>query len=260
MRTALLDQAVVFAALLALCTCVQGSHLCPSSLDCARARRHFCLPGGSHCGPCLNPLVENSHGRCVIKRRHTRHSSQFIKGKVNTYQELDEEIDFLSTIISEQRMESVVPAPPFQDVKSKQLSKPSGESLTEQPASQSVSFSSTPPSTTINHTPALLSNPINLPHPSADRVLIIMSSVFVVAGSLALIIAGSCWVSLGTRIWPTEPRCTTTSTRSSRCSPWRSTGMSQNFLTQEHRQMRRMRMEISLCMSVLDWHQRVKWR
>jgi len=28
--------------------------------------------------------------------------------------------------------------------------------------------------------------------------------------------------SLGTRIWLTEPRCTTTSTRSSRCSPWRS--------------------------------------
>ncbi|XP_075324262.1 neural proliferation differentiation and control protein 1 isoform X2 [Odontesthes bonariensis] len=196
MRAPLLDRAVLFAALLALGTCLQGSHPCPHSLDCARARRHFCLPGSSHCGPCLSHLVENSHGRCVIKKRHAHHSSQFIKGKVNTYQELDEEIDFLSTIINEQRMESVVPAPPFQDVKSKQLDKPSRESLTEQPASQSVSFSSTPPSTTTNHTPALLSNPIILPHPSTDHVLIIMSSVFVVAGSLALIIAGSCWVRL----------------------------------------------------------------
>lgn len=32
------------------------------------------------------------------------------------------------------------------------------------------------------------------------------------------------------------------------------TGMSQRFLTQEHQQMRRMRMEISPCMSVLGWH------
>lgn len=30
------------------------------------------------------------------------------------------------------------------------------------------------------------------------------------------------WSSPGTRSWPTVPRCTTTSTRSSRCSPWRS--------------------------------------
>uniref|UniRef100_A0A672YKR2 Neural proliferation, differentiation and control, 1b n=1 Tax=Sphaeramia orbicularis TaxID=375764 RepID=A0A672YKR2_9TELE len=57
-----------------------GSHLCPRSLDCARAGRHFCQQGSSHCGPCLRPLVENSHGRCVIKRRHLSHSTQSAKG------------------------------------------------------------------------------------------------------------------------------------------------------------------------------------
>uniref|UniRef100_A0A8D3CYR5 Neural proliferation, differentiation and control, 1b n=1 Tax=Scophthalmus maximus TaxID=52904 RepID=A0A8D3CYR5_SCOMX len=57
-----------------------GSHLCPRSLDCARAGRHFCRPGSSHCGPCLRPLVENSHGRCVVKRRRAPHAAQFVKG------------------------------------------------------------------------------------------------------------------------------------------------------------------------------------
>lgn len=58
-----------------------GSHLCPRSLDCARAGRHFCLPGSSHCGACLRPLVENSHGRCVVRRRHAPHATQSTKGE-----------------------------------------------------------------------------------------------------------------------------------------------------------------------------------
>lgn len=58
-----------------------GSHLCPRSLDCARAGRHFCQPGSSHCGPCLHPLVENSHGHCVVKRRQAPQSAQASKGK-----------------------------------------------------------------------------------------------------------------------------------------------------------------------------------
>uniref|UniRef100_A0A3Q3W4U7 Neural proliferation, differentiation and control, 1b n=1 Tax=Mola mola TaxID=94237 RepID=A0A3Q3W4U7_MOLML len=48
------------------------SPLCPRSLDCARAGRHFCKPGSSHCGRCLHALVENSHGRCVV-RKSNRH-------------------------------------------------------------------------------------------------------------------------------------------------------------------------------------------
>uniref|UniRef100_A0A672YKH1 Neural proliferation, differentiation and control, 1b n=1 Tax=Sphaeramia orbicularis TaxID=375764 RepID=A0A672YKH1_9TELE len=86
-----------------------GSHLCPRSLDCARAGRHFCQQGSSHCGPCLRPLVENSHGRCVIKRRHLSHSTQSAKGKISPYPELDEELDILSAIISEQRTETRLP-------------------------------------------------------------------------------------------------------------------------------------------------------
>lgn len=206
MRAPLLGQAAVLAALLALSTCLTGSHLCPRSLDCARAGRHFCQQGSSHCGPCLRPLVENSHGRCVIKRRHASHSPQSAKGKISPYPELDEEIDILSAIISEQRTETRLPAPPSQDVlkpKSKELSE-SGPahtpSTTEQLTSTSVTsvspVSLTPPPTATNHTPALLSGPVIVPYPSNDHVFIILSSVFIVGGSVALIIAGTCWVRL----------------------------------------------------------------
>uniref|UniRef100_A0A3Q2CJE5 Neural proliferation, differentiation and control, 1b n=1 Tax=Cyprinodon variegatus TaxID=28743 RepID=A0A3Q2CJE5_CYPVA len=52
-----------------------GSHRCPGSLDCARAGRQFCRPGGSRCGACLHPLVENSDGRCVSRRSRAHHSA-----------------------------------------------------------------------------------------------------------------------------------------------------------------------------------------
>uniref|UniRef100_A0A3Q4H931 Neural proliferation, differentiation and control, 1b n=1 Tax=Neolamprologus brichardi TaxID=32507 RepID=A0A3Q4H931_NEOBR len=87
-----------------VCSCT-GSPLCPRSLECALAGRHFCRPGSSHCGPCLRPLVENSSGRCVVKRRHAPHTHS-VKDKASPYPELDEEIDFLSAIIREQRPES----------------------------------------------------------------------------------------------------------------------------------------------------------
>ncbi|XP_071379886.1 LOW QUALITY PROTEIN: neural proliferation differentiation and control protein 1-like [Centroberyx affinis] len=162
------------------------SHSCPRSLDCARAGRHFCQPGSSHCGPCLRPLTENSHGRCVVRR----HGPHYVKaqGKGATYPELDEEIDFLSTIISEQReTEARLPAPPAQDVQtqSKELNVPGPAhraSTTERPTSPSASPTSTAPPTTTNHTPALLSDPVIVPYPSNDHVFIVMSSVFIVAG------------------------------------------------------------------------------
>ncbi|KAM4615774.1 neural proliferation differentiation and control protein 1 [Polymixia lowei] len=171
-----------------------GSHSCPRRLDCAQAGRHFCLPGSSHCGPCLSPLVENSHGRCVVKRRHVPHS-----GQKTTYPELDEEIDFLSTIISEHReTEARLPAPPAQDVpklKGIDLNVPASlhKSTTEQSSPQTATAA---PPTTTNHTAAALRAPVILPYPSNDHVYIAVSSVFIVAGSLALIIAGVCWVRL----------------------------------------------------------------
>ncbi|XP_016377422.1 neural proliferation differentiation and control protein 1-like [Sinocyclocheilus rhinocerous] len=70
---------------------------CPRSLDCARERRHFCQPSSSHCGPCLDPFVENKRGKCVIRRRNRP------AVKVSHLPELDEEIDIISSIISKHR-------------------------------------------------------------------------------------------------------------------------------------------------------------
>uniref|UniRef100_A0A3P8QBN5 Neural proliferation, differentiation and control, 1b n=1 Tax=Astatotilapia calliptera TaxID=8154 RepID=A0A3P8QBN5_ASTCA len=186
MRARLLGHTVVFVALLALRSCLA---------ECALAGRHFCRPGSSHCGPCLRPLVENSRGRCVVKRRHAPHTHS-VKDKVSPYPELDEEIDFLSAIIREQRPESYSSAPSSQEITSKQFEEHGythRASSVEQPPTQSVLLTSIASPTPRNHT-AALSSPIILRYPPDDHVFIIMSSVVIVAGSLALLVALACWV------------------------------------------------------------------
>uniref|UniRef100_A0A672YJY4 Neural proliferation, differentiation and control, 1b n=1 Tax=Sphaeramia orbicularis TaxID=375764 RepID=A0A672YJY4_9TELE len=132
-----------------------GSHLCPRSLDCARAGRHFCQQGSSHCGPCLRPLVENSHGRCVIKRRHLSHSTQSAKGGLIRHCTGHQYVASPDPYVLRTRLSSV----------------------------------------------AIMSSASNVPRP-ADRPFVltlcmyffsVLSSVFVVGGSVALIIAGTCW-------------------------------------------------------------------
>uniref|UniRef100_A0A3B3BRY4 Neural proliferation, differentiation and control, 1b n=1 Tax=Oryzias melastigma TaxID=30732 RepID=A0A3B3BRY4_ORYME len=121
-----------------------GSDLCPRSLDCARAGRHFCQAGTSRCGPCLHPLVEDSRGHCIVRRRHG-----------TSHPELDEEIDFLSAIISEQRTESL-----------------DANRTAVVPTSQAHLSSSWAPPTTTNHTPVPHRDPIILPFPSSDRLFV----------------------------------------------------------------------------------------
>ncbi|CAG13279.1 unnamed protein product, partial [Tetraodon nigroviridis] len=224
-----------------------GSPLCPGALACARLGRQFCPVGGPRCGPCLHPLVETSRGRCVVRRRLAPAPSPPRKG-LSRDPELDEEIDFLSAVISEQRTISKDQNLPDRE--------PSPAAPTELPQSPSVA----PPTRAANTTSDLVGEPITLGHASNHQVFVVMSAVLVVAGSVALALAGACWFRLGTRGWPTAPRCSTTSTRSSRCSPWRNTGMSPKFLTLERRQSRRTRMEISPCTSVQAWRPRARWR
>ncbi|XP_042561932.1 neural proliferation differentiation and control protein 1, partial [Clupea harengus] len=79
--------------------CVSAEGQCPRSLDCAREGRHFCQPGSSRCGPCLAPLTESKRGTCVVRRQqHPRHHLN----KAKSLPELDEEIDFLSSVITKQ--------------------------------------------------------------------------------------------------------------------------------------------------------------
>ncbi|KAK0152683.1 Neural proliferation differentiation and control protein 1 [Merluccius polli] len=186
----------LLAALVLAGHCLTGS--CPRSLDCARAGRHFCPPGGSQCGPCLGPLLEDPHGRCVARGRHAHHY-----GKKTTYPELDEEIDFLSTIVSEQR-ETKSRKPVSTLVKEVAVVKetrplviPSatyGPAATAaQAANQSTAASPSAPPLASNHTAGA---PVIVPYPPNDHVFVVLSSAFIVAGSLALVAAGVCWVRL----------------------------------------------------------------
>lgn len=113
---------------------------------------------------------------------------------MRSYPELDQEIDVLSAIIAETR---VLPVPPSQEapmVKEPTTSDPAHNVSTTEILSNSNISSTLPPVTVANHSSALLS-PVIQPLPSSDdNVFIVMSSVFIVTGSVALMIAGACWV------------------------------------------------------------------
>ncbi|XP_067294996.1 neural proliferation differentiation and control protein 1 isoform X3 [Pseudorasbora parva] len=176
---------------------------CPRSLDCAQERRHFCQPGSSHCGPCLDPFVENKRGKCVVRRRN--HSA----AKVNHLPELDEEIDILSSIISKHReseMKHLAPSPAAPKVP-EDHSWPSSQhraevSSTATPSEQPLTSAlNTASSTTspASHTPfisAVHSAPFIIPYPSEDHSFIIFLGVFLMVGSVAMVLTGVCWVRL----------------------------------------------------------------
>uniref|UniRef100_A0A3B4BMD1 Uncharacterized protein n=1 Tax=Periophthalmus magnuspinnatus TaxID=409849 RepID=A0A3B4BMD1_9GOBI len=73
---------------------------CPSRIDCAKAGRHFCRTGSSKCGPCLYALEENDEELCVPRKKHHQ---KHVKG----YPDLDEEIDYLHSVIEKQQVSEV---------------------------------------------------------------------------------------------------------------------------------------------------------
>ncbi|XP_016099839.1 neural proliferation differentiation and control protein 1 isoform X3 [Sinocyclocheilus grahami] len=176
---------------------------CPPSLDCARERRHFCQPGSSHCGPCLDPFVENKRGKCVIRRRN--HPAV----KVSHLAELDDEIDILSSIISKHReseLKHSAPSPAASKVpedgswpSSQHRAEASPTAATsEQPLTSALTTtaSSTSPA---SHTPfisALHSAPFIIQYPSEDHSFIIFLGVFLMVGSVAMVLTGVCWVRM----------------------------------------------------------------
>ncbi|KAK7164500.1 hypothetical protein R3I94_003030 [Phoxinus phoxinus] len=170
---------------------------CPRSLDCARERRHFCQPGSSHCGPCLDPFVENKRGKCVVRRRN--HSA-----KVNRLPELDEEIDILSSIITRHReseMKHLAPSPAAPKVpedswpSSHHRAEASSTAATSAQPLTSVLTTASSPSSPASHTP-VHSAPFIIPYPSEDHSFIIFLGVFLMVGSVAMVLTGVCWVRM----------------------------------------------------------------
>ncbi|XP_076854352.1 neural proliferation differentiation and control protein 1 isoform X2 [Brachyhypopomus gauderio] len=196
--TALLIQALLVAA--AATSSAMTVDQCPRSLDCARQARHFCEPGSSHCGPCLAPLVENKRGRCVVRR----HSSFKVP-------ELDEEIDFLSSIITKHReseMKHTAPSQAVAGTADSQLRNRHGPeaSAGSAPASPVPSVPPTlpggglPPGLgTSTPSPAALvvqGVPVIVPYPPGEHSFIVVTGLCLMLGSAALILAAVCWVRL----------------------------------------------------------------
>nr|XP_005172004.2 neural proliferation differentiation and control protein 1 isoform X2 [Danio rerio] len=170
---------------------------CPRSLDCARERRHFCQPGSSHCGPCLDPFMENKRGKCVLRRRNH-------PAKVNHLPELDEEIDILSSIISKHReseMKHSAPSPaapkaPENESGSSSHYKAPPTAATSIQAPTRGLISTTSPTSNTPFISAVHSAPFIIPYPSEDHSFIIFLGVFLMVGSVAMVLTGVCWVRM----------------------------------------------------------------
>ncbi|XP_066513296.1 neural proliferation differentiation and control protein 1-like [Hoplias malabaricus] len=205
-RASLLTRALILTTV-AISSTAAAVGQCPRSLDCAREGRHFCQPGSSHCGPCLAPLVENKRGKCVVRRQ------THLKG--DELPELDEEIDFLSSIITKHReseMKHTAPseiAPKVKEVSQRlrihHRPAPSPSSVpTERPVTNALTTSSptTSPSSSSSSSTgspfasAVQSAPILIPYPSEEHSFIIMTGVCLMVGSVALVLAGVCWVRM----------------------------------------------------------------
>uniref|UniRef100_A0A8C2JJW8 Neural proliferation, differentiation and control, 1a n=1 Tax=Cyprinus carpio TaxID=7962 RepID=A0A8C2JJW8_CYPCA len=323
-RASLLLSGVLICVILAAVGATVPANKCPDHIDCARKGRHFCKPGSSYCGPCLSPLEENEAGHCVSHSTHVpRHHSHGIS--TASHPVIDEEIDYLSSVIAKQQMSQVKQpdsrsqSPPQSQSESKQKSLNKATTVEPKTSGPLIPTHQTPkppqPVTNSSHR----HGPIISPHSSRDSLLVLMISLCIIVGSMALIIAAVCWVrvqretrlaqkvdypafhaagpnnnytsvraftlmpvhtsknkistltllvidhvfpcfSLGIQIWLTVLRCITTSIRNNRCFQWRN--IKQNLKSQSLglHQKRRMKWEISLCTSALDWHRLERWK
>ncbi|XP_073727483.1 neural proliferation differentiation and control protein 1a [Misgurnus anguillicaudatus] len=155
---------------------------CPDHIDCARMGRHFCKPGSSHCGACLSPLEEDEVGHCVARRRHKQHHLELSRTEV------DEEIDFLSSVIAKQQTSKVKPS--GSDLQNPSESRPNNGShfTTAKPTQQTLKPPKSLTDSSNRH------GPIVSPNSSRDGMLVLMISLTVILGTIAFILAAVCWV------------------------------------------------------------------
>ncbi|KAM4719971.1 neural proliferation differentiation and control protein 1a [Anableps anableps] len=187
---------------------------CPLPLDCAQQRRHHCHPGSYHCGSCLSPYRENDEGRCVLTRRHKN-------GKVTTFTDLDEEIDFLHSIIEKQevsRIQTTKNQPQKAgsvssqtDLKDSRTGASKQESQNQDRLSgeipRSTKAAPIPTGAALPNTPTPQpqvtgadgrAGPLVVPHPKNDTIIVIIISLCVIVGTVSVILASVCYVKLQT--------------------------------------------------------------
>ncbi|XP_030292409.1 neural proliferation differentiation and control protein 1a [Sparus aurata] len=211
-RASLLLLAAVLLCVVSVSSGLPARSKCPRHIDCANEGRHFCRPGSSHCGPCLSSLEENEEGRCVAKKKHHQ------RGKVTVYPLLDEEIDYLHSVIEKQEL-TEIKAPKKQlqlavvssqtDVKksrtdvSKQKQKSQGrqsdETLNTTTTAPRPALSALPETPTSQPRATGVggrAGPIAVPTPRNDNLIVILISLCVVVGTVSVILATVCYVKL----------------------------------------------------------------
>ncbi|XP_033832181.1 neural proliferation differentiation and control protein 1a [Periophthalmus magnuspinnatus] len=179
---------------------------CPSRIDCAKAGRHFCRTGSSKCGPCLYALEENDEELCVPRKKHHQ---KHVKG----YPDLDEEIDYLHSVIEKQQVSEVrqeqkqsnhfaaisiesnirttQPHPP--PAPKEKISKV--QTFTKTPVDGTTAQPTTRPTKPTGVEPRL--DPVIVtPNTRSDQIVIILVSVCVVGGTVAVILSAVCAVKL----------------------------------------------------------------
>uniref|UniRef100_A0A9J8DMY7 Neural proliferation, differentiation and control, 1a n=1 Tax=Cyprinus carpio carpio TaxID=630221 RepID=A0A9J8DMY7_CYPCA len=224
-RASLLLPGVLICVILAAVGASMPANKCPDHIDCARKGRHFCKTGSSHCGPCLSPLEEDNAGHCVAPRTHflqqhhqervkqttrwhtltlrthTAHSSHF-PHRLSSHPDVDEEIDYLSSIISKQQMSEVKQPDSRSQSPLQSQSESKQKSLHKPPAVEPTTSGPSTPTHQTPKSPQPVTNlsdrhgPIISPHSSRDSLLVLMISLCIIVGSTALIIAAVCWVRL----------------------------------------------------------------
>ncbi|XP_067233120.1 neural proliferation differentiation and control protein 1a [Chanodichthys erythropterus] len=185
---------VLICVILAAVGASMPANKCPDHIDCARMGRHFCELGSSHCGPCLTPLEEDELGDCVA---HKRHNPQH-RLHVTSYHDVDEEIDHLASFTAKQKMLDVKQpeSPPQSGSESKQKSLPKPTTVKPTTGSPSTPQHQTPKSPQPITNSSGRHGPIASPHTSRDSLLVLMISLCIIMGTMALIVATVCWIRL----------------------------------------------------------------
>ncbi|XP_029940502.1 neural proliferation differentiation and control protein 1a [Salarias fasciatus] len=176
--------------------------------DCAKQSRQNCPPGSSYCGSCFRLFEENEQGRCVLKSRHKH-------GKVVSYTDLEGEIDFLHSYIENQQ-KSITNAPKKEfkhppaaiNLQASVGNRRTDDSRHSQRTQDRVSNGSAtaaprpaasgPPNAPTPQPRATgRTGPIAAPAPSSnDSIIVIVISLCVVVGSVAVIMATVCIVKM----------------------------------------------------------------
>ncbi|XP_028318667.1 neural proliferation differentiation and control protein 1-like [Gouania willdenowi] len=191
---------LLLSAAVLLCAVPVSSSLpahsrCP--LNCGELRRHNCRLGSHSCGPCYS-IYEEVDGDCVLTRRYSH-------GKGTSYNDFDAEIDLLHSYIEKQVSHVKAPRKQSQHPDSsinvqRDQGKLSNEArrttTTEAPRHHSTALPSTPtPQPKVTGVDGR-AGPISVPAFKKDKLLIILISMCVAVGCVAVILATVCYVKL----------------------------------------------------------------